>query len=161
MKKIIYSLLFISSITYAQVEKEVGSFNKVTSFDQIDVILIKSNENKVLLSGKYEDEVEIINKNGELKIRMPLLKMLSGENISATVYYKNIDAVEANEGSKIASEETFKCTSFDIITKEGSIIDLELFTKDQIWMTQKDYFGKTELFCQLDLCLFSYFPYLL
>jgi hypothetical protein len=126
MKKIICSCLLISSIAFAQTEKSVGDFNKVTSFDQIEVLLIPSNENKVVLDGSGSEDVEIVNKNGELKIRMRLTKMLSGDNISATVYYKNIDAVEANEGSRISSEAIFKSTSFDIIAKEGSQIKIKI-----------------------------------
>ena len=126
MKKIVFSLLLISSVAFSQTEKEVGDFNKVTSFDQIDVVLIPSSENKVILDGSGSNEVELVNKNGELKIRMPLTKILSGDNISATVYYKNIDAVEANEGSRIASDAPFKATSFDIIAKEGSEIKIKL-----------------------------------
>lgn len=126
MKKLVYSLLLISSLTYAQKEKEVGDFNKVTSFDKIDVILIASDENKVVVDGSGSDDVEIVNKNGELKIRMRLTKMLSGDNVSATVYYKNIDAVEANEGSRIASDETFEATTFDVIAKEGSEIKIKV-----------------------------------
>ena len=126
MKKIVYSLLFISSIAFSQTAKNVGDFNKVTSFDQIEVLLIPSDENKVVLDGSGSEDVEIVNKNGELKIRMRLTKMLSGENISATVYYKNIDAVEANEGSRISSEATFKSTTFDIIAKEGSQIKIKI-----------------------------------
>jgi hypothetical protein len=126
MKKTIYSFLFISSIAYAQIEKKVGDFNKVTSFDQIDVILIPSIENKVVLNGSGSEEVEFINKNGELKIRMPLTKLLKGDKISAVVYFKNIDALEANEGSKISSEAILKSTLFDLIVKEGSKINIKL-----------------------------------
>jgi hypothetical protein len=126
MKKIIYSLLLISSVAFSQTEKKVEDFNKVTSFDQIDVILIPSSENKVILNGSGSNEVELVNKNGELKIRMPLTKLLKGDDVSATVYYKKIDAVEANEGSRIASETTIKATSFDIKAKEGSQIKLKL-----------------------------------
>ena len=126
MKKIICSFLLISSIAFSQTENSVGDFNKVTSFDQIEVLLIPSDENKVVLDGSGSEDVEIVNKNGELKIRMRLTKMLSGENISATVYYKNIDAVEANEGSRISSEATFKSTTFDIIAKEGSQIKIKI-----------------------------------
>ena len=124
MKKIIYSLLLISSITFAQTEKKVGDFTKVSSFDKIDVQLIPSNENKVILQGKDADQVELVNKNGELKIRMPFGKLLKGDDISATVYYKKLDAVEANEGSRIASKEEIKAINFDIICKEGSEIKL-------------------------------------
>lgn len=126
MKKILYSLLLISSIVFSQTEKKVGDFNKVTSFDQIDVILIPGNETKVILNGSGSNVVELVNKNGELKIRMPLTKLLEGDNISATVYYKKIDAIEANEGSSIAIEATLKSTSFDIKAKEGAQIKVKL-----------------------------------
>ncbi|MFC6877396.1 head GIN domain-containing protein [Flavobacterium myungsuense] len=129
MKKLVYFLLLITSISFSQTEKEVGDFNKVTSFDKIDVVLVPSSENKVLLNGSGSNEVELVNKNGELKIRLPLTKLLSGDNISATVYYKNIDAVEANEGSRISSEATFNSTAFDIIAKEGSEIKIKIATE--------------------------------
>ena len=128
MKKIIYSLLIVSSMAFAQETKNVGDFNKVTSFDRIDVLLISGDENKVILNGKDSDEVEIVNKNGELKIRMPLIKLLDGDNISVIVYYKNLTAVEANEGSRIACACGDKISSvvFDVIAKEGSEIKLNL-----------------------------------
>ena len=101
---LLFISLFISKIISAQ-EKNVGDFYKVTVFDQIDVTLIQSTENKVILNGPSSDEVELINKNGELKIRLPLAKMLSGDDISAVVYYSKLTAVEANEGSRISSED--------------------------------------------------------
>ena len=47
-------------------------------------------------------------------------------DLSAPVYYKNIDAVEANEGSRISSEAIFKAINFEIIAKEGSEVQLIL-----------------------------------
>jgi len=126
MKKIVYSLLLISSIAFSQIEKKVGDFNKVTAFDQIDVNLIPGKENKVILTGSGSEDVEIVNNNGELKIRMPLTRLLDGDNVSATVYYNKIDAVEANEGSRIACEALIISTSFDIKVKEGSEIKINL-----------------------------------
>lgn len=129
MKKIVFSLLVFSSIAFGQVEKNVGDFNKVTSFDQIDVILIASTENKIIIDGKGSNEVELINKNGELKIRMPFSKMFSGDDVSITLYFKKINAVEANEGSRIACGDLIKATSFDVNAKEGSTIKLQLETQ--------------------------------
>jgi hypothetical protein len=126
------ALVIVLSITqfgFSQVEKKVGDFNKVTTFDKIDVLLIPSKENKVILNGIDSKEVELVNKNGELKIRMPLTKLLKGDAISATVYYVKIDAVEANEGSRIASDAVLESLSFDIIAKEGSEIKLKLETQ--------------------------------
>ncbi len=126
MKNLVCSLLLISTVAFSQIEKEVGDFYKVTAFDQIDVLLIQSDENKIILNGNGAEDVELINKNGELKIRMPLTKLLSGDNISATVYFKELTAVEANEKSRISSEVIFEATGFDIIAKEGSEIKIKL-----------------------------------
>ena len=120
MKKLTFIFLVFSSMAFAQTEKKVGEFNKVTSFDKIDVTLIESTENKVVLNGSNSKDVELVNKNGELKIRMPFSKMMQGDAISVTVYFKKIDAVEANEGSRIATSDEINAINFDIICKEGS-----------------------------------------
>jgi hypothetical protein len=126
MNKLLFSILLISSVALGQIEKNVGDFTKVTAFDQIDVVLIPASENKVVLNGNDSESVELILKNDELKIRMPFTKLLTGDAISATVYYKNITAVEANEGSRIASDSVLKSTAFDIKAKEGSEVKLHL-----------------------------------
>jgi len=89
-KVILVAIALASQLGFSQntVTKSVGDFNKVTSFDQIDVTLISSNENKVILNGEGANDVELVNKNGELKIRMPFTKTLKGDAITATVYYK-------------------------------------------------------------------------
>jgi|SRR6218665_49041 len=126
MKKIVFGLLALTSMAFGQVEKRPGDFNKVTSFDRIDVMLVPGKENLVQIEGKHSKDVEIVNKNGELKIRMTLLKLLDGDDLSVTVYYTSIDAVEANEGSRIACGDKIKETSFDIRAKEGSEVKLIL-----------------------------------
>lgn len=126
MKKLLFILLLISSLTHAQTEKKVGDFNKVTAFDQITVELIASEENKVVLSGTNSDVVEVVNKNGELKLRMPLTNLLKGNQVNAKVYYTDLTAIEANEGSQISSDSSIKAIGFEIIAKEGSKIDINL-----------------------------------
>lgn len=122
----------IFSFGIAQTEKQVGDFTKVTAFDKIDVNLVAASENKVVLTGANSKEVELVNKNGELKIRMPLIKILSGYSVSATVYYKKIEAVEANEGSRITSKDTISALNFNIICKEGSEIKLTNLQADRL-----------------------------
>lgn len=124
MKKLIFTLLLVSSVAFSQVEKQLGEFTKVTTFDQIDLQLVKGNENKIIIQGSDAKEVEVVNKNGELKIRMPLTKLLQGDNISVTLYYTKLEALEANEGSRIASSELLRSHGFEIIIKEGAQMTL-------------------------------------
>lgn len=129
MKKIVV-LLFILfvQITFAQVTKNLGEFNSVKVFDKLTVELISSSENKIIIKGNRENEVEIVNRNGELKLRMPFPKLLSGDAILIKLYYKKLDAIQANEGSFVSSDETFKQTIIDINSSEGSQIKLDLDT---------------------------------
>jgi hypothetical protein len=126
MNKLVFSLLLFSSLLFSQTEKKVGDFYKVTTFDKIAAELIPSDENKVELSGINSNELEVVNRNGELKLRMPLLKILDGGNVSAKVYYVKLESVEANEGSEISGEAVFKTTAFEIIAKEGAKINVRL-----------------------------------
>jgi hypothetical protein len=127
MKKImILALAFVTQVTFAQVTKNLGDFNEVKVYDKLNVKLISSSENKVIITGEREDEVEFVNKNGELKIRMPFPKLLSGTDISIKLYYKNIESISANEGSLVSSEDVFKQTIIDLSSREGSEINLKL-----------------------------------
>lgn len=130
MKKLIfiYSVFFTHFLT-AQVTKTAGDFTKVTAFDKISVQLIPSTENKVELKGKFEDEAELINNNGELKIRLPIGSFLKGDDLVAKVYYKKLEALEANEGSYISSETVLKSIDFSIIAKEGAQIKVYIETE--------------------------------
>jgi len=123
------TIYFFSFFGYSQINKSLGDFTKVTSFDQISVFLIASNENKIEISGFNADKVELIYENNELKIRMPLDKLLKGNDILAKVYYTKLEAVEANEGSNIGSSSPIVTSNFDIIVKEGSSIKLDVDTK--------------------------------
>ncbi|GEM58158.1 chaperonin [Flavobacterium columnare] len=123
-KHIIAFSLFAVSIMSAQTSKSLGTISKVTGFDQIEIHLVPSTENKIELKGTNSEAVELVTKDGELKVRMPFGKMLKGDAITATVYFKALEAVEANEGSLVTSDATLKSALFDIIAKEGGKVDI-------------------------------------
>lgn len=132
MKRLVFTtLLFAAQLGFSQtkITKNVGDFTIVKAFDKISVQLVESNETKVELSGGHSSDVELVNKNGELKIRMPLDKMLKGDEITAIVYFKRIDAVEASEGAYVSSPAVFDGIDFSVNAKEGAEIKLALDVK--------------------------------
>ncbi|NDI98525.1 DUF2807 domain-containing protein [Flavobacterium sp. LaA7.5] len=128
MKKVIVILfLIISQVIDAQVTKNLGDFKSVKVFDQINVTLVASDENKIVIKGDRAEEVTLVTKNDVLKIKMGFTKLLAGEDIEATLYYKGtIEAIEANEGSFVSSADTFKTIAFDINAKEGATVKVIL-----------------------------------
>lgn len=125
-KLIIIAIAFIAQIAAGQITKNLGDLDKLKVFDQINVELIPSSENKIEIEGERANEVEIVNKNGELKIRMSLKKLMKGEQITAKLYFKKLESIDASEGSTIFCEAVFKQTAIDIIVKEGAEIKLKL-----------------------------------
>lgn len=130
MKKIaLIVLVLVNNLCFSQVQKELGDFNSISVFDRISVQLIPSDENKIEISGSRANDVEIVNKNGTLKVRMALRKLLDGEDVSAKLYFKEIQEINASEGSYVICEEPLKLTSIKVNAIEGSEIRLNLDVK--------------------------------
>jgi len=127
MKKLIIgaAILFVQ-MSFAQVTKELGDFDSVKVYDKLNVKLVQSSENKIVIKGAREAELEAVNKNGILKIRMPFPKLLSGNDLDVTLYYKRIELIDVNEGAEVTSKETVKATSFKVSAQEGGKIKVDL-----------------------------------
>lgn len=130
MKNIVLLILCLTGAlnVQAQIEKSLGEFHELKVYDLIDVKLVKSDENKIVLTGKNTQDVVIVNKNGVLKIRMNIEKSFDGNKTDATLYYTNIDVIDANEGASIYSEDVFKQFDFELKAQEGGLIKVNLET---------------------------------
>ena len=127
MKKVlIIAFVFAIQFANAQVNRNLGDFDEVKVFDKITVKLIEASENKMVITGSRADEVEAVNKNGELKIRMPFPKLLSGDDIVVQLYFKKLESISVSEGSFVSSEADFKQTTLDLNAKSGGEIKLVL-----------------------------------
>lgn len=133
MKKlIILSGLLFSQFFFAQdVTKDLSPFTEVKIYDKISAELIKSDKDKIEIFGSKSSEVEVLQKNDELKVRMPLTKLLKGEEIKVKIYYKGtLEEIEAFEGSFITSTQTIKSRDLEITAKEGAEIKFEIDSED-------------------------------
>ena len=129
MKSIlIVFFLVLSQITFAQFTIKTEDFNVVKIFDNLQVKLIPFSENKIVIFGNRKMEVEILNKKGVLKLKMPnpILKSLSGDNITINLFYKNIQSIQASEGSYVFSDTTFKQNAIKLNATSGAEINLNL-----------------------------------
>lgn len=128
MKQFIFSLVVaFSLVSFSQnVEKELGGFSQLKTFDGLSVELVKSEENKVVISGVHKDDVEVINKKGLLKIRFNIPKASTLYETKVVLFYKELNLIDANEGSFIFSDEIIRELDLEIKAQEGAIIRLEV-----------------------------------
>jgi len=131
MKKIIFMLAVIVSFnsnSQETLEKSIKEFSTVKVYDLINLKMIKSDENKVNISGKNRRDVEIVNNSGKLKIRMKLEESFDGNDTVVVLYYTSVDEVDANEGSKVQIKEAIEQYEIDLKVQEGAEITAQLMT---------------------------------
>lgn len=127
MKNIITLLIFtiVLQVTAQRtIDTEVGDFNEIKVFDLIEVNLIQSDENRILIKGENVSDINWINKEGVLKLRMQLDKKFRGEDTFIEVYYTDIDVIDANEGSQITCNELVKKNKIELRAQEGARINI-------------------------------------
>ena len=111
--------------------KELEKFNELKVYDRIVVNLVKGNENKLVITGDDNDEVEIDNEGGLLKIKMEFDNFLDGDDAKGTLYYtETLTLIDANENAKIRSEETLTGDRLDVRAQEGGKVDLSIKAED-------------------------------
>lgn len=111
-------------------EMKVQDFNTVKVFDLIHISLVKANENKVIISGQDADDVEIISKNGILKVRMKFDRIFDGTKTFVAVHYTNLEVIDGNEGAKIVGNELIVQDKIELRAQEGAVLKIGLDVKN-------------------------------
>ena len=63
---VLLALILVSRIITAQgpIEKSIGEFTELKVYDLIEVELVKSDKNKIVIKGNNNEDVLVNNKNG-------------------------------------------------------------------------------------------------
>lgn len=130
MKKLIVLTALIvsfSSLAQEKTTKDLEKFTELKAFDQIQVTLIKSDKNQIVLTGEDQGDVDIENKKGLLKVKMDFENHMDGEDVEAKLYYtEELTLLDANENAKIFSEGTFKGKEVKIAVQEGADVEMKV-----------------------------------
>ena len=121
---IIFSLATVTFFGQSKIDRDLGEFSRVAVYDGINLELIKSEENKVEITGKNTNFVVVKNKNGDLKIRLNLERRFSGDKTKVTLFYKTLYNIISHEGSNVFSKDTIKQADLNIKANTGSTVNI-------------------------------------
>lgn len=128
MKNILGSVMLVAcQFAFAQSTRNVGEFSSLKVYNKINVVLVQSNESRVETENNDPD-IETINKNGELKIKLSPAKILSGEHVSVKVFYEKLNDIQASQGSSVSSSDELDTNMLSLTSNEGSRINLNIDT---------------------------------
>lgn len=106
-----------------EVVHKLESFKEVKGFDGLSINLLKSTENKAVVTGENADKVAIVNIDGVLKIRMQIGKIFGGYKTFVDLYYiDNIVVIDVNEDARIISKDTIDQDVLELKAQEGGEI---------------------------------------
>ena len=103
------------------------AFTGIKLFTGIQVKLIPSNENKMVLSGEnFETVVVTLNKD-VLRIKHSIDQIFNPKNTYIEVYFSTpLDLIHTYQGSIIESQAVLQATKIELKAREGSAIDLHI-----------------------------------
>ena len=121
-------LLFVCQTSSSQDEKitqNLQPFSALKAFDGLSINLIKSTENKAVITGVNTDNVVIVNNEGVLKIRMQITKIFSGYRTFIDLYYSDtLVIIDVNEDAKISSEKPITQEVLELKAQEGGELEI-------------------------------------
>lgn len=104
----------------SKVTHTLEPFNELKGFDGLSINLIKSTENKAIISGENTSSVAIVNIEGVLKIRMQIGKIFSGYKTFVDLYYSDkILVIDVNEDARIVTKDNIKQEVLELKAQEG------------------------------------------
>jgi hypothetical protein len=125
--RIVVFFLFLADVQAQNpVEISIPQFSIIKVFDLITVNLVKSTENKIIITGRDAQDVQYVLKNNLLKVRMKTNKIFDGVETFVHVYYTQLDVIDGNEGAVITSNKPIKQAQLSIMVQEGARVKVGL-----------------------------------
>lgn len=98
----------------------LDDFKELKGFDGLSINLIKSTENKAVITGENTDKVALVNAEGILKVRMQIGKIFSGYRTFVDIHYAGkLVVIDVNEDARITCKEVIEQDILELKAQEG------------------------------------------
>ena len=132
MKKIAFLCLFLIpflALAQTTITKKLVEFSTVKVYNGINLELVKSDENKIIITGEKAEKVSIRNKNNTLKVSLSFPETTADGKVKITLYYVSLlETIDANEGATITGKK-IQQSKIEIKAQEGAFINMVVDVK--------------------------------
>lgn len=135
MKKICAVALFLFGVSsaFGQLSRELNGFKKLDVTDKINVIIVPSTVDKIVIEGELANQMELIQVENELRLKMTGSYIMQGSKVKATLYSTSLSSIVARKGAQvITSNGELKASSVYLSANEGAFIDIVIDAKDVV-----------------------------
>ena len=124
-------LLFLMMATYGLAQEKsihfLKAFDKVKVYKGLEVNLIPSHEQKIVITGEKASEVYLKNKKGSLTITLNLKSVFDSKSLQIDLYYTGfLLELEVFQGATIRSIHTLEQAQLQLSAQEDAHIELDL-----------------------------------
>lgn len=120
-----------SNLMFSQttITKQLGEFDKLKVYNGIELELIKSEEQKLEITGEKAEKVKVKNNNGVLKLTLKFPDLSADGKVNIKLFYnQEIKVIDGNEGSTITGKEIDQA-QLEVKSQERAFINLVVKTK--------------------------------
>lgn len=132
MKKVLFLIAFLASnilISQTTITKVLGDFEKLKVYNGIELELIKSEDQKIEITGEKAEKVKVKNSNGTLKLSMKFPDLSADGKVLIKLFYnKEIKVIDANEGATVTGKDIDQL-QLEVKSQERALVNLVIKTK--------------------------------
>tara|TARA_R110001632_G_scaffold47202_2_gene119569 strand:+ start:9681 stop:10358 length:678 start_codon:yes stop_codon:yes gene_type:complete len=132
MKKVLVILVLLLSnglSSQTSITKIIGDFKIIKIYNGINIELIRSDEQKIEITGEKAERVKVKNNNGTLKISLKFPDLSADGKVDIKLFYnKDINVIDGNEGATITGKEIDQL-QLEVKAQERAFINLVIKTK--------------------------------
>lgn len=132
MRKILFFMMLLLSVVVnaQEITVELNNFTQAEISNGLKVNFIEAEENKAVITGSKREEVKLKVEEGVLKINMSINHIWNEDNTLVDVYYKQLNRVQAKQGSKVAVKNLMRQPVVSFRAQEGSEILADVNVED-------------------------------
>lgn len=119
---VLFFLILSTTVDAQEISEPLESFSRLKSSNSVKVALIPSDEYRIEVDGYDKDEVHYEVKGNLLEIRLSWDNVFSDSNTIVTVFFKDLEEIDANSRSVVSLEKAYETDNMVFSAGEGASI---------------------------------------